>query len=221
MSTAVRGWPWAKRVLHWGAAVCVAVALLAPKPEDGAGLLHIAAGSLAAALLLARLGGRLLGDVRPRLRDGLRIGGPSPQAAGPRAYAMPAGRLGRLLGFALLLAVPAAATLGVTGITAGEDSALLEAHEALGTAIIFIASAHVILSFVFAALARFDVLGVSLWRAGPVLEGGRRGMAGLAVGVLVAVGLLTYLWGPYDIASRAARLQESDSRGAEAAGDDD
>jgi len=51
-------WALSKRIFHWGLALMVLIALLAPKPEDGDGLLHVLAGGVA--LALVRLGLRLL-----------------------------------------------------------------------------------------------------------------------------------------------------------------
>jgi cytochrome b561 len=190
-------------------ALAVVIALIAPKPEDDGGLVHIAAGSAALALAIVRIVWRLAGDVRPRMRDGFRFTWPKFEQLGMRALAAPASQLGRLIGFAFLALVPLTAALAIFGVQGGEDSPLLEAHEAAGTAVMSLAIAHALLALAFAALGRIDILGVTLWRRGPLSEGGARGAAGAILGAALAAAALAALWGPYDIAGRVQGIAES------------
>ncbi len=221
--TGPAGWAFSKRVLHWAIALAVLVAVIAPKPDDGAGTIHIAAGSLAAAMVVVRLFWRLVSDVRPRFRDSFKVSIPSFDKLGPRAFAMPAAQIGRLIGFAFLALIPATVAFGVFGIEAGEDSPLLEVHEAAGTAIVILAIAHALLALIIAALGRFESIGMTLWRSGPLNEGGARGIVGLFGGAAIAAAALFYLWGPYDIANRAANFEDRGSESYEAGerGEDD
>ncbi len=207
-------WALLKRLFHWGIAAAVVVAWLAPKPGHGEGLIHIVAGTLALALVLVRVGWRVIGALKPALSDALRLRLPDP-SRGPRAFAPLLLQSARLLGFALMLAIVAAVALAVIGVGQGEDSALLEAHEAAGTMIVMLAAAHAAAVLLFALLMRYDLVSITLFGAtGKVSEGGGRGAAGLAVGAALAAASVFYLWGPLDLAGKAAALQENDEHGA-------
>lgn len=203
-------WAVAKRFLHWGIAIAVVTALLAPKPEDNEGLLHIAAGTTALALVLVRVCWRLFGGVRPYLRDALKIKAPD-FARGARGLAPFLLQAGRLIGFLFLAMIPLAAGLALAGIGQGEDSPLLEAHEAAGTAVMVLAIAHATAIIGFALLMKYNLVGVTF--AGPARalgEGGARGYWGMALGALLGVAVLSYVWGPFDVAGKAAALEESE-----------
>jgi len=213
-------WAMGKRVLHWGTALAVVVALLAPKPEHGEGLLHIAAGSTAAALVVVRLVWRLVGDVRPYFRDALRVKLPALDK-GARGAAPFLLQIGRLIGFAFLLAIPITAALGLTGVGQGEEGPLLEAHEAAGTAIMVLAIVHAAATLLFALLIKYDLIGVTLTGgARSFSEGGARGVIGLLMGVALGAAALAFVWGPYDVMAKAAAMSESGENG-EHEGDDD
>lgn len=206
-------WALLKRLLHWGIAVAVVVALLAPKPEHGEGLVHMAAGTTALALVLVRVAWRVIGGVKPALSDALRLRLPDASRGG-RAFAPLALQGARLLGFALMLAIVVAVGLAVTGLGQGEDSAALEAHEALGTTIMVLAIAHAAAVLLFALLLKYDLIGITLFGAvGKVSEGGARGAAGLALGAALAAASAFTIWGPLDVAGKAAAMQEQGERG--------
>lgn len=219
-------WAIAKRLVHWGIAAAVVTALLAPKPEHGDGMLHIAAGTTALALVLVRLCWRLLGGVRPFFRDALRLKWPD-ASKGARGFAPFFMQVGRLIGLSFLAAIPVAAALGLAGIAQGEESALLEAHEAMGALMIGLVIAHAAAIVLFAVLLKYDLVGVTLTGAARGFgEGGARGGIGAALGVLVGLGALAYVWGPFDVASKAAALEQAedsehqgDGREREAEGD--
>ncbi len=203
-------WAIGKRLVHWGIAIAVVVALLAPKPEHSDGLLHIAAGTTAAALVLVRLFWRALGGVRPFFRDALRLKWPDASKGG-RGFAPFFMQIGRLIGFLFLAAIPAAVGLGLAGVAQGEESAFLEAHEAVGTLMIALAVAHAFAIILFAVLLKYDLLGVTLTGgARSIGEGGARGWAGAALGAALGAGALAYVWGPFDIQAKAAALEESE-----------
>jgi len=215
-------WVVAKRLVHWGIALAVTVALLAPKPEDGAGALHIGAGLTACALVLVRLFWRLLGNVRPYLKDAVRLAPPK-LAIGARGFAPLLLQGARLGGFLFLAATPAAAAAALIGLGqgGGEESPLLEVHEALGTAIMWLAILHAVAVVIFSIIMKYDLIGVTLtggWRA--FAEGGARGVAGMVVGVALGVAVLTYALGPFDALSKAAALEQGEHGGGEH-GDDD
>ncbi|MBL8544282.1 MAG: hypothetical protein JNJ63_10800 [Hyphomonadaceae bacterium] len=215
-------WALLKRVLHWGIAVAVVTALLVPKPEHGEGLVHMAAGTTALALVLVRVAWRVIGGVKPALTDALRLRLPD-ASRGARAFAPLALQGARLLGFALMLAIVVAVGLAVTGIGQGEDSAALEAHEAAGTTIMVLAIAHAAAVLLFALLMKYDLIGVTLFGAvGKVSGGGARGAAGLALGAALAAASVFTIWGPMDVAGKAAAMQEQGEHGeAGARGEDD
>jgi cytochrome b len=207
MSNPAANWAIGKRLLHWGLALSVLVALLAPKPDDGEGLLHIAAGTTALALALMRIVWRSVANVRPRLRDSLRITIPSLER-GLRGLAPTLVQLARLGGFVFLAAIPIAVGLALAGLGQGEDSALLEAHEAMGTAIMVLAIAHAAAAIVFTLLIKYDLIGITL--LGPAVafaDGGPRALAAMVMGALVGLGALTAIWGPYDVGAKAAALE--------------
>jgi cytochrome b561 len=206
-------WVVGKRLVHWGIALAVLVALIAPKPDDGDGLLHIAAGSTALALVLVRLFWRLLGDVRPYVKDSFRFKAPD-MAKGARGVAPLLMQLGRFGGLVFLLAIPLAAGLGLVGVGQGEDSAALEAHEVVGQVIMYLAIGHALVLLSFATIMKYDILGVTLTGgARGFSEGGARAMWGMALGAGLAAALLAYVWGPYDVASKAAALSEAGESG--------
>jgi cytochrome b len=208
-------WAIAKRLVHWGIALAVVTALLAPKPEHGDGLLHIAAGTVALALVLVRSCWRAFGGVRPFFRDALRIKWPDVSKGG-RGFAPFFLQLGRLIGFLFLAAIPLAVGLGVGGVTQGEESPLLEAHEVVGTLMIGLAIAHAAAIIVFAVLLKYDLIGVTITGgARSVGEGGARGWAGAALGTALGLGALLYVWGPLDIGAKAAALEEREQGGGE------
>ena len=223
ISKGSRGWPIAKRAWHWSFALAVVVALLAPKPPEPNSMIHIVAGTIALALGLTRLVWRGASEIRPRLRDGLRLTFPSMAAKGVRALALPASQLGRLTGFILLGLVTAASGLGVLGLTGGGENAVLETHETLGEAIKFIVIAHVALTLIYAYLIRMDLLGVTLTRSGALGEGGQRGMIALLAGLAVGILALGWIWGPYSLTERvdAFRLSEDGGRDGDHHDEDD
>lgn len=207
-SNVAANWVVGKRLVHWGIAVAVVIALVAPKPEHGEGLLHIAAGSTAAALVVARLMWRLLGDVRPYFRDAVKIRPPA-TSRGARGYAPFLMQIGRLIGFVFLAAIPVAVALALAGIGEGEDSAFLEGHEAAGKAIMFLAIAHAAATLLFAVLMKYDLLGVTLTGGARAFgEGGARGTMGLILGAALGAAALVYVWGPFDVGAKAAAMQE-------------
>lgn len=212
-------WALGKRVVHWGIALAVLVALLAPKPDDGGGLLHIAAGSTALALVFVRLAWRLVGDVRPYFRDALRLKAPDP-TKGARGFAPLLLQGARLGGFAFIALIPIAALFALAGIGQGKDSALLEAHEAAGKAIMVLAIAHALAVIGFTIIMKYDLLNISLiGGARSFGEGGARGLWGMALGATLGLAALAYVWGPLDVATKAAALSEQGERG-EYGGDD-
>lgn len=217
MSNPAANWAIGKRFLHWGLALSVLVALLAPKPDDGEGLLHIAAGTTALALALMRIVWRGVAVVRPRLRDSLRITMPNPER-GLRGFAPTLVQLARLGGFLFLAAIPIAAGLALAGLGQGEDSPLLEAHEAMGTAIMALAIGHALAAIVFTLLIKYDLIGITLFGpAAALADGGPRAVVAMALGALIGLGALTLAWGPYDVAAKAAGLE---SRGEYGEGGD-
>lgn len=204
-------WVLGKRVFHWSLALAVLIALIAPKPEDGEGLLHIMAGASALALVMVRLGWRLLGDVRPRVKDAWRLRMPD-FSKGPRGFAPLLIQVARIGGFVFLALIPIAVALALGGIGQGEDSPLLEAHEAAGTAIMVLAIAHAVAVILFSLIIKFDLLGVTLiGGARAFFEGGARGVWGLALGMALALTALAYIWGPFDVASKASALTEHEA----------
>jgi len=67
---------------------------------------------------------------------------------------------------------------------------------------------------------KYDLLGVTLTGgARSFAEGGARGLVGMLAGAAVASAALAYVWGPLDIAGKAAAMQEND--GGERGEDDD
>jgi cytochrome b561 len=207
MSNAAANWAIGKRLLHWGLAASVLVALLAPKPDDGEGLLHIAAGTSALALALARIVWRSVAAVKPRLRDSFRITLPRLER-GLRGFAPTLVQLARLGGFLFLAAIPIAVALALAGLSQGEDSLLLEAHEAVGTAIMVLAIVHAAAAIVFTLLIKYDLIGITL--SGPAVafaDGGPRAVVAMVMGALVGLGALTAIWGPYEVAAKAAALE--------------
>lgn len=215
-------WVLGKRVFHWGLALAVLIALLAPKPEDGEGLLHMVAGTSALALVLARLGWRLLGDVRPYVKDAWRLKLPN-VSKGPKGFAPLLMQGARIGGFIFLALIPIAVALALAGIGQGEDSPLLEAHEAAGTAIMVLAIAHAVAVILFTLIIKYDIFGITLFGgAKSFSEGGARGWLGLIFGAAVGVAALAYVWGPFDVASKASALSEQEEGGRERRhGDDD
>lgn len=215
-------WVLGKRVFHWGLAVAVLIALLAPKPEDGEGLLHIRAGMSALALVLVRLGWRLLGDVRPYVKDAWRLKLPN-VSKGPKGFAPLLMQGTRIGGFLFLALIPIAVALALAGIGQDEDAPLLEAHEAAGTAIMVLAIAHAVAVILFALIIKYDILGITLFGgAKSFSEGGSRGWLGLILGVAIGVAALAYVWGPFDVASKASDLTDQEESGGDGRhGDDD
>lgn len=216
-------WVVGKRLLHWGIAIAVVIALVAPKPEEGEGLLHIAAGSTAAALVLTRLIWRLVGDVRPYFRDALRLKAPAFDK-GARGLAPTLMQSGRLIGFLFLAAIPITASFAILGVGQGEEGPLLEAHEAAGTTIMVLAIGHAVALILFSLAIKYDLIGITLTGgARAFAEGGARGLVGLVVGAAVATSALAYVWGPYDIRAKAAAVSEAGEHGEHGGyrGDDD
>jgi cytochrome b len=215
-------WVLGKRVFHWGLALAVLIALLAPKPEDGEGLLHIMAGASALALVLVRLGWRLLGDVRPYVRDAWRLKRPD-ISKGPRGFAPLLLQGARIGGFIFLALIPVAAALALAGIGQGEDSPLLEAHEVAGTAIMVLAIFHAAAVILFTLIIKYDLFGITLFGgARSFSEGGARGVWGLVLGAALGVAALAYVWGPFDVASKASMLTEQENGvGEQEHGNDD
>jgi cytochrome b561 len=214
-------WALGKRAFHWALALAVLVALVAPKPEDeGGGLVHIAAGTTALALVLARLGQRLLGEVRPFVKDAWRLKWPD-LSKGVRGFAPFMMQGARIGGFLFLALIPVAVGLALVGIGQGEESPLLEAHEAVGTTIMALAIAHAVGIIMFALITRYDLVGVTLLGgARSFLEGGARGAAGLALGAMLGVAALAYLWGPFDIAAKATAVGEGETGGEDGRNED-
>lgn len=220
-NSSAANWAVGKRLLHWGIALAVLVALLAPKPEDGEGLLHIFAGTTALALVLVRLGWRFVGDVRPHFKDALRLKAPDP-SKGARGFAPLLLQSARLGGFLFLALIPVAAALALTGIGQGEESPLLEAHEAAGTAIMVLAIAHAVAVLLFTLVMKYDLLNITL--VGPARtfgEGGARGAWGMALGAALGVAIFAYVWGPFDVRAKAAALSEQGEHGEQAQEHDD
>lgn len=204
-------WALSKRTFHWGLAIAVTVALLAPKPDDGSGLVHIAAGTVALALVLARLGTRLLGEVRPFVKDAWRLKWPN-LSKGPKGFAPLMMQGARIGGFLFLAIIPIAVGLGVVGLGQGEDSPLLEVHEAAGTAIMVLAIGHATAILVFALFTKYNLLAITLFGgARSFFEGGVRGALGLALGSTLGLAALAYVWGPYDLGAKIAAQSEQES----------
>ena len=98
----------------------------------------------------------------------------------------------------------------------GEDSPLLEAHEAAGTAIIVLAIAHAVAVVLFTLITKFNLFGITLFGgARSFFEGGARGVWGLALGTALGLASLAYIWGPFDVASKASALTEQETGGGE------
>lgn len=208
--SAAANWAVAKRLVHWGIAIAVVTALVAPKPEDGDGLLHIAAGTTALALVIARLCWRVFGGVRPFFRDALRLRWPD-FSRGARGLAPFLLQVARLVGFVFLAAIPTAVALAVTGLGQGEDSPLLEAHEAMGKTIMVLAIVHAAFVVMFALLIKYHLLSITLTGGARAFgEGGVRGLVGLGLGAALGAAALAYAWGPFDIAAKAAALEQSE-----------
>lgn len=206
-------WALGKRVVHWGIALAVTVALIAPKPEHGEGLLHIAAGTTALALALVRLCWRLIAEVRPYVRDALRLKTPD-VSKGVRGFAPLLLQGARLGGFLFLALIPTAFALGVVGIGQGEDSAFLEAHEAVGTMIMVMAIAHAVAVILFSLILKYDLLNITLFGGARALaEGGARGLWGMALGAALGAATAAYVWGPFDVTAKAAALSEQGEHG--------
>lgn len=221
VNSSAANWVLAKRIVHWGIALAVTIALLAPKPEHGEGALHIAAGLTACALVLVRVFWRLLGNVRPYLKDAVRLAPPK-LAIGARGFAPLLLQSGRLGGFLFMALVPAAAALALTGLGlgGGEESPLLEAHGAFGTAIMWLAILHASAVIGFAVIMKYDLVGVTLTGgARAFAEGGARGLWGMALGAALGAAVLAYAWGPFDVAAKAAALEHGEHGGEE--GDED
>lgn len=201
-------WVLGKRLFHWGLALAVLIALVAPKPEDGEGLLHILAGSSALALVMVRLGWRLFGDVRPYVKDAWRFRMPN-LSKGPRGFAPTLLQAARIGGFAFLALIPIVVALALAGIGQGEDSPLLEAHEAAGITIMVLAIAHAVSVILFTLVIKYNLFGITLFGgARSFSEGGARGLLGLVMGAVLGVAALAYMWGPLDVASKASALTE-------------
>jgi cytochrome b len=214
-------WVLGKRLFHWCLALAVLIALVAPKPEDGDGLLHILAGTSALALVLLRLGWRLLGDVRPYVKDAWRLKTPD-VTKGFRGFAPLIMQVARIGGFLFLALIPIAVALALTGIGQGEDSPLLEAHEAVGTAIMALAIIHAFAVILFALIIKYDIFGITLFGgAKSFSEGGARGWLGLILGATLGVAALAYVWGPFDVASKASALTEQEEGGGDRRHSDD
>lgn len=206
-------WALSKRIFHWGLALAVLVTLLAPKPEDSDGLLHIAAGTSALALVLARLGLRLLGDVRPYVKDAWHLKMPD-ISKGPRGFAPLFMQIARIGGFVFLALVPVAVALALGGIAQGEESPLLEAHEAVGTAIMVLAIVHVVAAVLFTLIIKYNLFGITLFGgARSFFEGGTRGVWALALGAALGIASLAYVWGPFDVSSKVSALTQQEADG--------
>jgi cytochrome b561 len=213
-------WVLGKRVFHWSLALAVLIALLAPKPEDGEGLVHIMAGMSALALVLVRLGWRLLGDVRPYVKDAWRLKLPN-VSKGPRGFAPLLMQGARIGGFIFLALIPIAVALALAGIGQGEDSPLLEAHEAAGTTIMVLAIAHAVAVILFTLIIKYDILSITLFgEVKSFHEGGPRGWLGLMLGAAAGLAALAYVWGPFDVASKASVLTEKQEGQGEGRHDD-
>lgn len=222
MSNAIAAnWVLGKRAFHWGLALAVVIALVAPKPEDGAGLVHIMAGTAALALVLLRLGWRLLGDVRPYVKDAWRLKMPD-ASKGARGFAPLLMQVARIGGFVFLALIPVAVGLALGGIGQGEDSPLLEAHEAAGTAIMVLAIAHAVAVVLFTIIIKYNIFAITLFGGAKAFsEGGARGAWGMVLGAALGLGALAYVWAPFDIASKAAALSEQEAGGGEGREHDD
>jgi cytochrome b561 len=208
-------WVLGKRVFHWGLALAVLIALLAPKPENGEGLIHIMAGTSALALVLVRLTWRLLGDVRPYVKDAWRLKMPDP-SKGPRSLAPLLMQCARIGGFVFLALIPTAVALALAGIGQGEDSPLLEAQEAAGTAIMALAIAHALAVILFTLIIKYDLFSVTLFGGAlSFSEGGARGASGLVVGAALGAAVIFYVWGPFDVASKASALTQQEAGAGE------
>ncbi|MBY0564365.1 MAG: hypothetical protein K2P58_09275 [Hyphomonadaceae bacterium] len=207
---AAANWAVGKRLVHWGIAAAVVTALIAPKPEDGEGLVHVAAGAIALALVAVRLGWRMAGGVRPFFRDAFKIKLPTP-SRGPRGFAPFLIQTGRLMGFVFLALIPIAAALGLSGVGQGEDSPLLEAHEVFGTTIMILTIAHALAIVAFAVLMKYDLIGVTLTgSARSIGEGGARGWVGIGAGAAVGLAVLAYVWGPYNVGGKVTSFAEAE-----------
>lgn len=214
-------WALAKRAVHWGIALAIVVALIAPKPEHGEGTLHIAAGSAALALVIVRIVWRVIGGLKPYLRDALRLRLPN-TTIGPRGFAPLLLQGARIAGFLVMAVVPVAVALGVIGIGQGEDSPLLELHESAGNTLMALAIIHAAAVILFSLIMKFNVLGITLTGgARSISEGGARGAVGLAMGVALAVASVAYIWGPLDIQGKAAAMREAEHGGRHGEEDDD
>jgi len=214
-------WALGKRCFHWLLASAVVVALVSPKPGDGGGMVHIMAGTSALALVLLRVGWRALGDIRPHVKGAWRLKAPAVDR-GPRGFAPLLSQSARLGGFLFLALIPLAVALALLGIGQGEESFFLEAHETAGTAIMAMAIGHAAAAVTFAFIVKYDLIGVTLsGGANSVLEGGARGVAGMILGVAAGLSALAYIWGPFDVASKAAALSEQGSADGHEGRDDD
>lgn len=205
------GWAIMKRVFHWVFAIACVVALVSAKPPEPNSFIHIIAGTIALAAGLARIAWRLIADVRPRLRDGLRISGPSSRTKGPRAWGKPVNQLMRLTGFVLLILVPVASLFAVFGMTTtGEETDLLELHESVAQIFKPLIPLHIVLAIAYGVLMSVNLFGLTLTRPGHILEGGKRAAIAVLAGLLVAGASLAWIWGPHDIASRFTAFQENE-----------
>jgi hypothetical protein len=104
--------------------------------------------------------------------------------------------------------------LELVGIGQGKRSPLLEAHEAVGTTIMALAIAHAGGMIMFASMTRYGLVGVTfIGGLRSFLEGGARGAPGFAIGAMLGIAALAYVWGPFDIAAKAAVVGEGETGG--------
>jgi len=81
---------------------------------------------------------------------------------GPRGFAPLFMQGARIVGFLFFALVLVAVGLGLGDVAQGEDSPLLKAHEAAGSAIMALAIAHVVAAILFTLIIKYKLLGITL-----------------------------------------------------------
>lgn len=77
-----------------------------------------------------------------------------------------------------------------------------------------LAIAHAVGVVLFTLIMKYDLFGITLFGgAKSFIEGGARGAWGLTIGAALGLATLAYVWGPFDLASKAASLSEQEAGG--------
>lgn len=72
-----------------------------------------------------------------------------------------------------------------------------------------LAIAHAVAIILFTLIVKHDLFGITLFGGvRSFSEGGARGLLGLVLGAVLGLAALAYVWGPFDVASKAAALGE-------------